>query len=157
MDMSLDGLGESMEVRSMPHTVDFPCSVKEEIDGLPYFLRMCDKIRLNAAGNLHSDYHANLGKAMDLWTCQLLKIEYAELVQFITETGADDRAALDWCYANGEKPESPVKDWWVSYITNCGYRDRLSEKLEVRKADAGLAHRDDITTFFDYMDAEEGY
>lgn len=141
----------------MSHTVNFPCSCKDEIDGLPYFLRMCDKVRLYAAGDLPEDYHNNLGKAMDLWTCQLLKVEYSDIVQLITEQDADDRAVLDWCYENGEKPESPMKDWWVSYISNCGFRDRLSEKLEIRKADAGLAHRDDLQTFFDYMDAEEGY
>ena len=140
----------------MTHTVGFPRSPKDEIDDLPYFLRMCDKIRIHADSKLHSDYHPNLGKAMDLWTCQLLKVDYADLVKFIIQIGADDRAALDWCYEKGEKPESPVKDWWCSYLRNCGYNDQLSAKLAQRKADDGLAHRDDINTFFDYMDAEEG-
>lgn len=134
----------------------FPCSAKDEIDDLPYFLRMCDKVRLFAAGELHEDYQKNLGKALDLWTCQLLKIEYSQLVDFITKSGADDRAALDWAYANGEKPESPVKDWWCSFARNAGFRDGLSEKMEVRKQDAGFGHREDICSFFDFMDAEEG-
>ncbi|MGJ8673707.1 DUF5069 domain-containing protein [Rubritalea sp.] len=141
----------------MSDTRDIPCSCKAEIDGLPYFLRMCDKIRMFAAGELHTDYHNNLGRAMDLWTCQLLNVEYTDLVTFITDTGADDRAALDWCYQTGTKPESPVLDWWLSHIRNCGYRDALSERIEMRKADAGLGQRDDITTFFDFMDAEEGH
>ena len=134
----------------------FPRSSKDEIDDLPYFLRMCHKIRLHAAGELHQDYHKNLGKALDLYTCQLLKIEYTDLVDFITKQIADDRSALDWAYKNGAKPESLQKDWWCSFARNLGFRDGLSEGLAERKQTAGLAHRDDICSFFDFMDAEEG-
>ncbi|WP_026292675.1 DUF5069 domain-containing protein [Rubritalea marina] len=134
----------------------YPRSTKDEIDGLPYFLRMCHKVRLHAAGELGDDYQANLGKGMDLWTCQLLQVEYQELVHFITASGADDRAALDWCYENGTKPESPIKDWWCSYMRNCGFQDGLSERLLMRVAEAGLQNRPDIHTFFDFIDAEEG-
>lgn len=139
----------------MLETAAFPRSSKDEIDGLPYFLRMCHKIRLYADGTLHEDYHKNLGKALDLWTCQLFQIDYDDLVKFVT-AGADDRQALDWAYANGVNPEPMVKDWWCSYVRNCGFRDNLSEKLAQRKLDAGLAHRDDICSFLDFMDAEEG-
>ena len=53
-----------------------PCSPKEEIEGLVYFRRLCEKVRLMAAGKLHHDLHANLGKAMDLWACQFLGLRY---------------------------------------------------------------------------------
>ncbi len=75
---------------------------------------------------------------------------------FITEEAADDRSALDWAYENGEKPEPPLKDWWCSFARNLGFRDDLSDRLADRKQTAGLAHRTDICTFFDFMDAEEG-
>ena len=134
----------------------FPRSSKDEIDGLPYFLRMCHKIRLLAAGDLHADYHHNLGKALDLYICQLLKVEYTALVDFMTDKNVDDQAVLDWAYTVGEKPVSPQKDWWCSFARNLGFRDHLSERLAERKQAAGLAHRDDICNFFDFMDAEEG-
>ncbi|MFC4994230.1 DUF5069 domain-containing protein [Rubritalea tangerina] len=118
---------------------------------------MCHKVRLHAAGELHEDYHSNLGRGLDLWTCQLLQVAYEDLAAYLVESGADDRAALDWCYENGTKPESPVKDWWCSYVRNRGFKDDLSEKLEMRKQEAGLAHRDDIVSFLDFMDAEEGW
>lgn len=139
----------------MSECVDFPKSSKEEIDGIPYFIRLCDKIRLYAKGELSEDYHKNLGKALDLWTCQLLEVAYADLRK-IVEDGADDRAALDWAYEHGRKPESPLKDWWCSYARNRGFRDDLSEKLELRKSEAGFGGRDEICSFFDFMDAEEG-
>ena len=37
-----------------------------------------------------------------------------------------------------------------------GWRDSGSAGLAKQKADAGLGGRDDIQTFFDLMDAEEG-
>jgi len=140
----------------MAESITFPRSSKDEIDGLPYFLRMCHKIRLHAVGELHEDYHKNLGKALDLYTCQILKVEYASLVEAIVAQDLDDQAALDWAYANGVKPESPEKEWWCSFARNLGFRDHLSERLADRKKTAGLAHRDDICSFFDFMDAEEG-
>src|SRR5439155_21860677 len=49
----------------------FPKSPSEMVGGLRYFARMLDKIRLRARGELHSDYHANLGhrKAADGTMC----------------------------------------------------------------------------------------
>ncbi|GAA5496827.1 protein of unknown function [Rubritalea squalenifaciens DSM 18772] len=139
----------------MSTATTFPRSPKDEIDGIPYFPRMVDKIRKFAAGELHEDYHKNLGKALDLWTCQLLKIEYSELVDFV-QGGATDEEALAWSFEKGGKPEATVKEWWCSYARNRGFRDDLSEKLELRKAEAGMADRHDICSFFDFMDAEEG-
>jgi hypothetical protein len=37
-----------------------------------------------------------------------------------------------------------------------GWRDGASAGLAKQKAEAGLAHRDDIQVFFDLMDVEEG-
>ena len=140
----------------MSECSQFPRSSKDEIDGLPYFLKMCHKIRLLAAGQLHDDYRNNLGKALDLYTCQLLKVEYSDLVEFMTKNNEDDQAVLDWAYTVGEKPASSQKEWWCSFARNLGFRDHLSERLAERKLAAGLAHRDDICNFFDFMDAEEG-
>ena len=39
----------------------FPKSPKEMTKGMMYFPRMLDKIRLHARGELHEDYHENLG------------------------------------------------------------------------------------------------
>lgn len=140
----------------MTESITFPRSSKDEIEGLPHFLRMCHKIRLHAAEELNEDYHKNLGEALDLYTCQLLNVEYVNIADAIVTKGLDDQGALDWAYENGAKPESPQKDWWCSFARNLGFRDGLSERLADRKQAAGLAHRDDICTFFDFIDAEEG-
>ena len=133
-----------------------PRSSKDEIEGLPYFLRMCHKIRLNAAGQLAQEYHKNLGKVLDLYTCQLLQVEYKEIVNAIVSNDLDDKGALQWAYENGVQPDSNLKTWWASYVRNLGFRDELSERLADRKKAAGFENRDDICSFFDFMDADEG-
>ena len=37
-----------------------------------------------------------------------------------------------------------------------GFRDDLAERLAQRKEESGFGHRDDILTFMDYIDADEG-
>lgn len=134
----------------------FPRSSKDEIDGLIYFPRMLDKIRLHLEGKLHEDYHKNLGQALDLYTCQLLKVEYLDLAEKVLE-GGDDKEVLEWAYETGYKPEDHEKVWWSSFVRNLGFRDHLSEKLATRIADAGMSDRTDLYSFVDFMDAEEGY
>ena len=133
----------------------YPCSPSVELDGIPYFPRMCEKIRLHSEEKLSPDLHANLGIGMDLWTCQFLGVEYDALRKKIL-SGATDTEALDWARETGVTRPDYEKTWWIAFMKTVGFRDRLSEKLEERKAESGLADRDDILTMFDYIDADEG-
>ena len=117
---------------------------------------MCHKIRLHAAGDLHEDYQPNLGKGFDLWTCQFFGVEYADLVEKV-KSGADDEAVLAWVRETGASRSELEQDWWLSYMRNRGHRDDLSEILESRKQEAGLGNREDVVSFFGFIDAEEGH
>ncbi len=133
----------------------FPCSPILEIDGIPYFRRLCDKIRLHAAGELPEDYHANLGKGFDLSTCRFLGIEYDQLVE-VVRSGASDEEALKWACDHGvQRPDYEV-DWWRHAMTSLGFRDSLAPILTKRKQESGLGDRGDILTFFDFIEADEG-
>jgi len=132
-----------------------PCSPYDKIDGLLYFPRLCDKVRLMAAGTLHSDFHANLGKAMDLWTCQFLGVDYSDLATQIKE-GASDAEALAWAKENGITRPDYEQDWFASYVRNFGFRDHMSERLAERKKEAPHTDRNDIHTFLDYIEVDEG-
>ena len=134
----------------------FPCSPTEEIGGIVYFPRLCQKVRLMAAGQLHPDLHANLGRAMDLWACQFLGVDYEELAEKI-RAGLTDGEALAWAQKNGATRDDNERDWWNSYMRNVGFRDGLSQRLMERIEESGLAGRADrILTMFDYIDADEG-
>ncbi|MGB6220490.1 DUF5069 domain-containing protein [Haloferula sp.] len=133
----------------------YPCSPRTEIDGLIYFPRLCDKIRLQRDGQLSEDYHANLGGGMDLWTCQFLGVGYEPLADLV-KGGASDAEALAWCRETGlDRPDYEIA-WWNAYMKTRGFRDDLSERLATRIEESGFKDREGILTFFDYIDADEG-
>lgn len=132
-----------------------PRSPYDEIDGLVYFPRMCEKIRLHHEGRLPEAYHANLGGGMDLWTCQFLGIDYEALAEQV-RAGASDEAALAWARHHGVERPGHEYAWWTAYMRSRGFRDDLSERLIQRKKESGFEDRDSIQTFMDYIDADEG-
>ncbi len=133
----------------------YPCSPAVEIDGIPYFPRMCQKIRMHADGSLPEDLHANLGLAMDQWTCQFLGVSYEALRERVL-AGASDAEALAWARENGREREECEKDWWIAFMRTAGFRDHLADRLQQRITESGLEDRNDILTMFDYIDADEG-
>jgi hypothetical protein len=140
---------------AVSESYETPRSPRDEIDGLPYFPRLCHKGRLHAAGKLHPQYHANLGGGMDLWTCQFLGVDYAALAEQL-HAGVSDAEALAWARKNGSTRQDCEVAWWKSFIRTRGFRDDLAERLAQRKAESGFQDRGDILTFFDYIDADEG-
>lgn len=139
----------------MNPTFQTPRSPRDEIDGIVYFPRLCDKVRLHATGHLPPDYHANLGSGMDLWTCQFLGVDYAALADRI-RAGSSDAEALAWARENGTPRGSAEFAWWSAYMRTRGFRDDLAERLAQRKAESGFNDRPDVVTFMDYIDADEG-
>jgi hypothetical protein len=137
------------------NTAIFPKSPLVLVGGIPYFARMCDKIRLQAAGELHADYISNLGGGFDKWTCEYLRIDYKDLVEKVL-VGMSDLETLEWAVSVGGERSPVERDWWLSYMRNRGYKDDLSERLAVRKQELGMADQEDVVTFFSFIDADEG-
>ena len=132
-----------------------PASPRDEINGYVYFARLCSKIRLHASGDLDPEFEPNMGKAMDLWACQFLQVNYTDLQKVVLD-GANDEDALAWCWENGNTPKDYELEWWNSFMRNRGFRDDFSDKLTFRKEEAGWQNRDEIQSFFDYLDADDG-
>src|SRR5690348_16970345 len=78
-------------------------SPTEKVDGLFYFGRMLDKIRLVGQGKLPADYHANLGKGFDEKCVRFLQVNYDELIERVKQGGSDEEI-LQWCFTVGRKP-----------------------------------------------------
>ncbi len=132
-----------------------PISPYETLEGLVYFRRMLDKARLLDLGELREDLHANLGIAMDQWTCEFLGVHYADVIAQQRE-GKTPVDILQWCFENGHQPTEQELKVWNAYLVKYGWRDGASERLTSRKKESGLSDRDDIQTMFDYIDADEG-
>jgi gluconokinase len=135
----------------------FPRSPFDLTGGLLYFGRMCDKIRLHAASELPPEYHDYLGKGFDGRLCGFLRIDYDQLKEKVL-SGATDDEALAW----SEQFFGPIGEMhrvaWNGFAGKRGWRDHDggSESLARFKAAASLQDREDIATFFDFYEVDEG-
>ena len=134
-----------------------PRSAYDHINGLVYFPRMLEKIRLQAAGKLSPDYHANLGIGFDGRCCRFLHVEYPALRDRVLQGGTDEQI-LDWCFTHGRRPTDEEIFIWSSFLQKRGWRDEeaVTKELEKYKAGSGLSDRKDLVTFFDYYEVDEG-
>jgi gluconokinase len=125
---------------------------------LVYFGRMLDKVRLHAAGQLPPEYVANLGEirpiVFDARCSRFLGVPYAE-ISARTLADGDDAAVLAWCHARGTPRSDDDCAIWNGHMTRLGWRDGLTERLQSRIAEYGLAGRG-IETFFDLIEVDEG-
>jgi hypothetical protein len=141
-------------VSGSPHLV----SPYEKVGGLVWVARMLRKIRVNAEGRLPADYQPFLGKGFDGRCCRFLGVDYAKVVER-TLRGGTDEEILEWCLANGTRPSQDMVAVWNEYMIKRGWRDTdvpPPGKLPEHKEKAGLGGRDDILTFFDFYEVDEG-
>ena len=130
-------------------------SPHQKTGGIVYFGRMLDKIRLNAAGRLPQDYHSNLGGGFDGFCCQFLWLNYPSLVERV-KAGGTDEELLEWAFQEGRKPSEHEILVWNEFMRKRGWNDEASERLAMRRMESGFPGREDIQTFFDYIDLDEG-
>jgi gluconokinase len=94
-------------------------------------------------------------RTFDDRVCRFLGVDY-EALQARTLEGGTDEEVLEWCFANGRRPDAEQVEVWNTFMLKRGWRDAASAGLERQKAEAGLGDRADIVVFFDLMDVEEG-
>ena len=69
---------------------------------------------------------------------------------------AADEELLDWALNAGRHPDEEEMEVWNEFMRKRGWKDAGSATLAQRKAAGGFAERDDIETFFQFIDADEG-
>lgn len=148
--------------RSLNHPSTFtmrtPVSDRVETNGLVYFARMLDKIRLHAAGELPPDYFVGVEEDPTLFDARctrFLGIDYDELVER-TLRGGSDEEILDWCFQRGRRPNAEEIRIWNAFLLKRGWRDEAGADLQAAKKRNGWENRDDIQTWVDLHDVEEG-
>ncbi len=135
-----------------------PCSDYSETKGLIYFARMLDKIRLKAEGWLAPGYFLGVEDPtfFDARCTRYLGVDYDELAIRTLQGGSDDEI-LDWCFArSGRKPSEEEILLFNSFLLKRGWRDESSADLQAAKERLGWETRDDVQTWVDLHDAEEG-
>ncbi|WP_221031718.1 DUF5069 domain-containing protein [Actomonas aquatica] len=127
-----------------------------ETDGLVYFARSLNKIRLHTAGELREDFQANLGKAIDAFMCDYLRIDYPAL-RDRTLQGGTDAEVLAWVQETSGRDLSPIdKRVWNHFVTKLGWKDDMTDRFEFRRNEAGLKDNPHVLTIFDVLDYDEG-
>jgi gluconokinase len=86
---------------------------------------------------------------------RFLEVDYDELKKRTLEGGSDEEI-LDWCFERGRKPGEEEIEIWNAFLAKRGWRDEGSADLVEAKKRTGWQNRDDIQTWVDLHDAEEG-
>lgn len=132
-------------------------SPSDQVDGLVYFGRMLDKIRLATAGKLPEGWQPMRGAvkgSFDWRCCEFLKIDYAA-VEAETLKGGSDEELLAWAYAQGRKPSEEEIEVWNAFMMKRGWRDAGTQRLNERLAEIGLLPGT-VLTMFEFIDLDEG-
>jgi hypothetical protein len=133
----------------------YPRSPRETMCGWTYLPRYIDKIRLHLAGKLHADYQANFGKGFDGAWLKATGVSHDQMIELVKHSITDGEVC-DWVRRNASKPDSDKAAHREYLLHHPRPEDTDTvERLKQRKEQAGLAHRDDIQTFVDFIDADE--
>ena len=73
--------------------------------GLHHLGRLFDKTRSDLAGTLPKEYRENLGLSVGLdgFLCGFLGVKFEDVRQKVSE-GLSDEELVEWCFANGLRP-----------------------------------------------------
>jgi len=133
----------------------YPRSPRETMCGWMHLPRYIDKIRLHLAGKLHPDYQPNLGKGFDERWLKAAGLTHEQFVD-VVKNSITDGQVCDWVFKNGKKSDAE-KGAHAQGMLNYPRPDDAEgqARLKMRKEQAGIAHRDDIRCFVDFIDADE--
>jgi hypothetical protein len=130
----------------------------DQINGIVYFGRMLDKVRLAAAGKLPEAWCEARGVEMkgtfDGRCCKFLHIDYAAFEKEVLKGGSDEQL-MAWAFANGRKPTEEEIEIWNAFMTKRGWRDAGTKRLNERLEEIGLPPGT-VETMFEFIDLDEG-
>jgi hypothetical protein len=98
-----------------------------------------------------------MGLGLDRRCVHYLKVDYDELVERVL-AGDSDEAVLQWCFSRGYRPSASEMLVWNEFLIKRGWRDTdaPAEQFQEYKEKYGLGGRDDILTYFDFYEVDEG-
>ncbi len=122
-----------------------------------FFARLLDKIRLHAVGKLPSDYNLGFNRpdTFDARFCRFWDVDFDALTARTLEGGSNEEI-FDAIFA-GRLPlnEEHIRVW-NGFLAKRGWRDVASAELAENKREFGFGDRDDVQTFADLHDVDEG-
>ena len=126
--------------------------------GWIYLPRLVDKIRLHLRGQLHADYQENfLHKGFDSRWLSAAGVAPESFIEVVRNCPTDGQVC-DWVRLNVSSQRAAERAAFNVALPQSG-RDpdpAVQARLQFRKEQMGMLQRDDIQTFFDCIDADEG-
>jgi hypothetical protein len=125
------------------------------MDGWTYLPRCIDKIRLHLAGRLHPDYQPNFGKGFDGMWLKAAGVTHGQMIE-VVKNSITDGQVYDWVRQNVKESTAGKAAHREAMLNRPAPEDAAGqERLQQRKAESGLAGRDDVKIFVDLLDADE--
>lgn len=155
MSSQIDRKGDSPNTPRVPTPI-YPRSPRETMCGWMHLPRYIDKIRLHLAGKLAPEYQPNLGKGFDERWLKAAGLSHEQFVEVIRSTVTDGEVAV-WVAKNVKRSDEEKAAHRAGMFNYPAADDaKMQERLATRKKEAGLENRTEITTFVDFIDADEG-
>ena len=147
-----------ISIETIPEMSDiiYPRSPRETMCGWMHLPRYIDKIRLHLAGKLHADYQPNFGKGFDGAWLKAAGLNHESFIEIVQVSLCDGQVA-DWVASNIRASSDDKRSHAATMLDYPKAGDQvMTDRLIQRKEQAGLSHRSEITTFIDFIDADEG-
>jgi hypothetical protein len=122
--------------------------------GLLHLPRFIAKIRKDLKGELPKSYQRNYCRGFDRFLCLHLGIDPANVVEIVREAGEDDEA-IDQRLLE-LFPEDLRAAKWNRELVQKGMSEMGREALRQAKAKMGAGAREDLLSFADMIDFDEG-
>ena len=147
-----------ISIETIPAMSDiiYPRSPRETMCGWMHLPRYIDKIRLHLAGKLHADCQPNFGKGFDGAWLKAAGLNHESFIEIVQVSLCDGQVAD--CVASNIRASSDDKRSHAATMLDYPKAGDqvMTDRLIQRKEQAGLSHRSEITTFIDFIDADEG-
>ncbi len=132
---------------------DLPSPYQPHPCGLLHFPRFIAKIRKHLAGELPKSYRRNFTKGFDGFLCLHLGIDPADVIEAVrasrTEEDLEQRLAR-------LLPKEPRVEVWNRKLVQMGMSEIGREALADVKRKMNAEDRDDLVSFADMIDFDEG-
>jgi len=128
-----------------------PRSVHTKMHGIVQLGRTADKAKALANGNI-GEYHYNC--PMDQAVFNFLGIDHAKFLEVVRTTKSEDEIKSYLAPFVHKRAAQDIEEWNEKWVTTPPTGESLQAMTELRKKLA--PERDDITTWADVLDLDEG-
>lgn len=128
--------------------------IPDAATGLLHLPRFIAKIRKHLKGELPASYQRNFCRGFDRFLCLHLDVEPEALIEVVRECGADE--GLLQKRLRDLFPEDLRVAKWNRELVQKGMSEMGREALSKAKEAMGAGHRQDLLSFADMIDFDEG-